>query len=55
MVTAVADEIVKCAFSMGQQYSDCMCMAVGSVLADWLRFKMLQGYEIKRAYKMLAE
>lgn len=55
MVTAVADEIVKCAFSMGQQYGDCMCMAVGSVLADWLRFKMLQGYEVKRAYKMLAE
>lgn len=55
MVTAVADEIVKCAFSMSQRFGECMCMAVGSVLSDWLRFKMLRGYEVQRAYKMLEE
>ena len=55
MVTAVADEIVKCAFSMGPRFGECMCMAVGSELADWLRFKMLRGYEVQRARKMLEE
>ena len=54
-VTAVADAIVKQAFSMSQRFGECMCMAVGSVLADWLRFNMLRGYEIQRACKMLEE
>lgn len=53
MVTAVADEIIKCSFSMSPRFGECMCMAVGSVLSDWLRFKMLRGYEVQRAHKML--
>ena len=48
-------KMVKCAFSMSQRFGECMCMAVGSVLSDWLRFKMLRGYEVQRAYKMLEE
>ena len=54
-VTAVADEIIKCSFAMSQRFGECMCMAVGSVLADWLRFNMLRGYEVQRAQKMLAD
>lgn len=55
MVTAVADEIVKQSFATSQRFGECMCMAVGAVLADWLRLNMLRGYEVQRARKMLEE
>lgn len=54
-VTAVADELAKCSFTMSKRFGNCMCMAVGSVLADWLRFGWLRGYEVQRAYKMLED
>lgn len=52
-ITAVAKELVTSAYSMGERFGSCMSMAVGNTLTAWLAYGWLQGYEVKRARKIL--